>query len=369
MLPSASSPFSPASQVDTTPLRLGHQQEGVKPIKVLLCGYGELGLGTLKGLLKLAKQNKMVLLGVFDWNERACAKADRHQTDEAIAFQRFLRQQKIRQFTRFKGLQDARFSVEVLERYEPDLVLVSSWGEILKEPFITSQQASKRLLLNCHPSLLPKHRGANPYIAAILANDAETGVSFHVMAPALDAGEVVYQASTPLNALDTGGSVRKKCATVAEEAVQDLIVGLQSETGLTPQVQYETQASTHTLKQISYPWLNVIQAPPDYLERQGRALQPWCFGCLFFENQVAVLCEKITLETNTLTAYRVPAGVLLQLDPTQGLLLSTNDPHVLLRCKGLRLFQNQNFDAPLPEALTKLLLPIQLPIGTKVLAF
>ena len=90
---------------------------------------------------------------------------------------------------------------------------------------------------------------------------------------------------------------------------------------------------------------------------------------MFFENQVAVLCEKITLEPNTLTAYRVPAGVLLQLDPTQGLLLSTNNPQVLLRCQGLRLFQNQNFDAPLPEALTKLLLPMQLPVGKKVLAF
>jgi methionyl-tRNA formyltransferase len=361
---------SSMSSIDLTtvaaPLRL-RRQDGL-PIKVLLCGYGELGLGTLKGLLELVQQKSIQLLGVFDWNERACAKAERHQTDEAIAFQRFLRQQKIRQFTRFKGLQDPRFSEEVLERYQPDLVLVSSWGEILKEPFIT-QQASRRLLLNCHPSLLPKHRGANPYIATILANDTETGVSFHRMVAALDAGDILYQATTLLDGSDTGGSVRKKCAMVAEMAVQELVRGLCGETGLLPTIQDETQASSHTLKQISYPWLNVIQAPPDYLERQARALQPWCFGCLFFENQVAVLCEKITREPNTVTDYRVPAGVLLHRDPTQGLLISTNNPERLLRCQGLRLFQNQNFDAPLPEALTALLLPMQLPIGTKILAF
>jgi methionyl-tRNA formyltransferase len=256
----------------------------------------------------------------------------------------------------------------VLERYQPDLVLVSSWGEILKAPFIETQ-ASKRLLLNCHPSLLPKHRGANPYIATLLANDTETGVSFHRMVATLDAGDVIYQAATALEPIDTGGSVREKCATVAETAIQQLMAGLCSQTGLLPQRQDETQASSHTLKQISYPWLNVTQALPEYLERQARALQPWCFGCLFFENQVAILCGKISLEPNTVTAYRVPAGVLLQLDPSQGLLLSTTNPQVLLRCKGLRLFQHQNFDAPLPEALSKLLLPIQLPIGTKILAF
>ena len=359
---------TPSAVTMTTSTALKFTTTDGKLPKVLLCGYGDLGLGTLNGLLKLAQQKQIELLGVFDWNERTCPKAERHQTDEAIAFQRFLRQQKTRQFTRFKGMQDVRFTQEVLNRYQPDVVLVSSWGEILKEPFIT-QQGSKRLLLNCHPSLLPKHRGANPYIATILANDAETGVSFHKMVPVLDAGEVVHQASTALTASDTGGSVRRKCATLAEIAVQELIVGLCSTQGLIPQVQDEALASSHTLKQISYPWLNVVQAPADYLERQGRALQPWCFGCLFFENQVAVLCQSVTLEPNTVTAYSVPGGVLLQLDPTEGLLLSTTNPQVLLRCKGLRLFQNQNFEAPLPEALSKLLLPIQLPVGTKILAF
>jgi methionyl-tRNA formyltransferase len=352
----------------STHLRLQNKAQSNSPSKVLLCGYGELGLGTLKGLLKLVQQKKISLLGVFDWNERACAKNDRHQTDEAVAFQRFLRKQKIRQFTRFKGLQDPRFSMDVLDRYQPDLVLVSSWGEILKEPFI-NQQTSQRLLINCHPSLLPKHRGANPYIAAILANDAKTGVSFHAMAPALDAGAVVYQAAITLDDSDTGGSVRRKCAAVAEIAVEQLVLGLCSEAGLSLQVQDETQASSHTLKQISYPWLNVVQASPDYLERQARALQPWCFGCLFFENQVAVLCEKISLEPNTVKAYRVPPGVLLQVDAAQGLLISTTNPNLLLRCQNVRLFQNQQFEAPLPLALSQLLLPSQLPIGTKVLPF
>ena len=45
-----------------TPLRLHRQDE--LPIKVLLCGYGELGLGTLKGLLQLVQQKSIQL---FDW--------------------------------------------------------------------------------------------------------------------------------------------------------------------------------------------------------------------------------------------------------------------------------------------------------------
>jgi methionyl-tRNA formyltransferase len=336
---------------------------------VLLCGYGELGLGTLKGLLQLEKQKKIILLGVFDWNERDCLKAERHQTDEAIAFQRFLRQQKIRQFTRFKGMQDIRFTQEVLERYQPSVILVSSWGEILKVPYIEAQKTSNCLLINTHPSLLPRHRGANPYIACILSNDTHTGVTFHCMSAELDAGDILHQEHVALAETDTGGSVRKKCAGIAEVGVQKLIQGLLSTQGITPQVQDVTQATSHTLKQISYPWLNVAAALPAYLVRQARALQPWCFGCLFFENQVAVLAEEITLEPNTVTAYTVPAGVLLLADVQAGLLISTTDPNTLLRCRKLRLFQHQKFDAPLPEAITKMLLPMQLPVGTKILPF
>src|SRR5262245_59845848 len=56
----------------------------------------------------------------------------------------------------------------------PDLVMVADYGEILRPPFLGVPRIG---VFNLHGSLLPRHRGAAPVPAAILAGDAETGVT------------------------------------------------------------------------------------------------------------------------------------------------------------------------------------------------
>src|SRR6185369_14959419 len=84
----------------------------------------------------------------------------------------------------------------------PDVVIVCAFGAILKEPLLSAFD-----LVNVHPSLLPRWRGAAPIERAILAGDAETGVSIMRVTAGLDSGPVCLAATEPIRPDDTYGSL------------------------------------------------------------------------------------------------------------------------------------------------------------------
>ncbi|HEY5318474.1 MAG TPA: methionyl-tRNA formyltransferase, partial [Solirubrobacteraceae bacterium] len=84
----------------------------------------------------------------------------------------------------------------------PDVICVCAFGALIKEPLLSEYE-----LLNVHPSLLPRWRGAAPIERAIMAGDAETGVSIMRLTAGLDSGPVCLQASEPIGAQDTYGTL------------------------------------------------------------------------------------------------------------------------------------------------------------------
>ncbi|HEY1041635.1 MAG TPA: methionyl-tRNA formyltransferase [Candidatus Paceibacterota bacterium] len=87
------------------------------------------------------------------------------------------------------------FIAEVASREKFDLAIVIAYGKILKEALINLPAHGT---LNVHYSLLPRHRGASPTEATILAGDEEGGVTIQKMVFELDAGDIVSQAKIPL---------------------------------------------------------------------------------------------------------------------------------------------------------------------------
>ena len=86
---------------------------------------------------------------------------------------------------------EATESTEALARIraaEPDLGVVCAFGQLLREPLLSELE-----LLNVHPSLLPRWRGAAPIERAIMAGDARTGVSIMRVTEGLDSGPVALQ--------------------------------------------------------------------------------------------------------------------------------------------------------------------------------
>ncbi len=109
---------------------------------------------------------------------------------------------------------------------KPDLLLVAGFGIILKQPLLTLPRIG---CVNCHSSLLPRHRGPNPYRAVILADEPETGVTFHVMTEGIDDGDILGQYRFSLAPEDTGGSVFMKCNSLARRNVLDVIERIERE--------------------------------------------------------------------------------------------------------------------------------------------
>lgn len=85
---------------------------------------------------------------------------------------------------------------------EPEVVVVCAFGALIKEPMLSDHP-----MLNVHPSLLPRWRGAAPIERAIMAGDSETGVSIMRLTAGLDSGPVCAQATEPIGAEDTYGSL------------------------------------------------------------------------------------------------------------------------------------------------------------------
>ena len=107
-----------------------------------------------------------------------------------------------------------------LEGLSPDLVLIANWPERIGAARLA---AAPPRWVNCHPSLLPLWRGANPYTAAVLAGDEQSGVSFHVVDEGLDTGNVLLQERVPVHADDTGGDLRQRCAEAAAALLPALL--------------------------------------------------------------------------------------------------------------------------------------------------
>jgi methionyl-tRNA formyltransferase len=102
-------------------------------------------------------------------------------------------------------LQPDRLDQSVVDRIaavQPDALIVCAYGAIVREPLLSAYP-----ILNVHPSLLPRWRGAAPVERAIMAGDAETGVSIMELVEELDAGPVQVQERIPIGPDDTYGDV------------------------------------------------------------------------------------------------------------------------------------------------------------------
>ena len=90
---------------------------------------------------------------------------------------------------------------------EPDAVVVCAFGALIREPLLSEHE-----LLNVHPSLLPRWRGAAPIERALMAGDAETGVAIMRVTAGLDSGPVCLLEREPIHADDDFGTLSARLA-------------------------------------------------------------------------------------------------------------------------------------------------------------
>jgi methionyl-tRNA formyltransferase len=121
----------------------------------------------------------------------------------------------------------------------PDLLLVASFSVILKAPILSLPKLG---CLNVHSSLLPRHRGANPFGAAIAAGDEETGVTFHAMEEGIDTGDIIAQYPFPLDERDVMMSAFHRASDLAGDRIVEVLDKIEKD-GLVGTPQEEALAS------------------------------------------------------------------------------------------------------------------------------
>jgi methionyl-tRNA formyltransferase len=93
-------------------------------------------------------------------------------------------------------------------------VVVCSFGALIKEPLLSEHE-----ILNVHPSLLPRWRGAAPVERALMAGDTQTGVSIMRLTAGLDSGPVCLAGSEPIRPDDSYGSLAQRLQQLGGELI------------------------------------------------------------------------------------------------------------------------------------------------------
>lgn len=157
---------------------------------------------------------------------------------------------------------------DLIAAAEPDVVIVCAFGALIKEPLLSEYE-----MLNVHPSLLPRWRGAAPIERAIMAGDTQTGVSIMRLTAGLDSGPVCAVASEAVGSHDTYGSLAPRLAARGADLLVEVLDAL--ERGDRPVFEeQDEQGVAYAEKIAAADRLLDPSRPARDLERVVRALVP-----------------------------------------------------------------------------------------------
>ena len=152
----------------------------------------------------------------------------------------------------------------------PDALAVVAYGRILPPGLLALPRLAP---VNVHASLLPRHRGASPIQAAILAGDAETGVATMRMAEALDAGPVYLERRVPIGPRETAGELSARLATMGAALLADTLA--QVEAGSASRTPQPSEGATVTKKIRKDDGRLDFTQPAQRVHDRARAMTPW----------------------------------------------------------------------------------------------
>jgi len=157
-----------------------------------------------------------------------------------------------------------------LAALKPDLMVVAAYGLLLPKAVLDTPRLG---CINIHASLLPRWRGAAPIQRAILAGDAETGITIMQMDVGLDTGDMLHILRTPIGAEDTAETLHDRLAQLGAQA---LLQALDRLTAGTLRAEKQDNALATYAKKLEKAEAELDWSrPAAELERQVRAFNPW----------------------------------------------------------------------------------------------
>ena len=207
--------------------------------------------------------------------------------------------------------------MEQLCLWAPELIVVAAFGQILKPEVLDLPRYG---CINVHASILPRWRGAAPIQAAILAGDAETGITIMRMDPGVDTGPILSQRYLPIEENDTAGTLSDRLSKLGAELLLDTLPRYLSG-DLSPRIQDNSLATYAPMLKKEQGQLD-FTLPATDLARRVRAFNPWPGAFTLWEGQIlkihrahAVdlpgLCPGAMMVHQGLPAYSTGQGLLV----------------------------------------------------------
>ena len=278
-------------------------------MRVVFIGTGEIGVPVLRWLLDSGEQE---LVGIVTQPDKPVGREQRIQAPpiKAALGERDL---PVLQPERIKREE----AIAAIRKLEPDVIVVMAYGQILPRGVL---EIPKIACLNLHASLLPKHRGAAPIQAAILAGDSETGITVMYMDEGLDTGDILLERSIPIAADETGGSLHDRLAEIAPRALEQALhlLGV----GNAPRIPQNAGEATYAPKLEREHGLIDWKEPAEVIERKIRAFDPWPGSYTLVrddtgrERKLKIYRASLESSAGGAEGIRIPAagGTLLLLD-------------------------------------------------------
>jgi methionyl-tRNA formyltransferase len=225
-------------------------------------GSGEIGLPTLRWLVQ---SSKAILVGVVTQPDKP---AGRSQTLSPPA------PKKLATTLGLQILQPVKLrrsgEVDRIAELSPDLIVVMAYGQILPKRLL---ELPTLACLNLHASILPRHRGAAPIQASILAGDRSTGLTVMYMAEGLDTGDILLTNSIAIRRRETGGSLHDRLAALGPDTLDSAFELILSHEA--PRIPQDNSQATYAAKlgreSGRVDWAQDCW----YLDRLIRAMNPW----------------------------------------------------------------------------------------------
>jgi methionyl-tRNA formyltransferase len=226
----------------------------------------------------------------------------------------------------------------------PELGIVAAYGKILPASLLAIPRLG---LINVHASLLPRWRGASPIHRAVMAGDAETGVSIMRVVEALDAGGVFAEARRPIGADETSEEVERDLAELGARLILPVIEGLADGTAReTPQ---DEALVTYAPRLAREDGLIRWDSPAAVIHNQVRGLHPWPHAATSLGGaRVIVHRTRLGPPAETRRAGQAAPGEVLSIS-RDGVAVMTGDAAPLtllqLQAEGRRAVSARDFAA------------------------
>jgi methionyl-tRNA formyltransferase len=183
-----------------------------------------------------------------------------------------------------------------------EIGVVAAYGRILPESILA---VPPRGMINVHASLLPRYRGAAPVHRAVMAGEAETGVTIMRVVRALDAGPMLSRVRRPIDADETSAEVERDLARLGADLLVDTLNRM-ADDGVVETPQEEslaTYAPRLTKEEGLVDWSRSCREIHD----QIRGLHPWPHAFTFAHGRRIILLRSSPLGGGA----AAPPGIVL----------------------------------------------------------